>query len=221
MVKRPPTDFELLKAIYKHHHDDYLVRANETGPVDVPLDIPAIAQQLRVTTIRSSGGSTITSSRNTPSRAAKTEDRASGSSSRDSAGWRTASTESVRSCSTPEAAVSRDELAKEDPPSRRAFLCCRRAAGIRGDASMRSADRCHHRAGACVARVRVVARVRSDDHDVSGVAGDLGSCLCHGARHDHCDIGGERARRWRCAVAGVGGPGEFRNSVWSGSGRSP
>jgi len=47
MAKRPPTDFELLKAIYEHHHDDYLARANETGPVYVPLDIPEIARQLQ------------------------------------------------------------------------------------------------------------------------------------------------------------------------------
>ena len=130
MAKRPPTDFELLKAIYEHHHDDYLARANETGPVYVPLDIPAIAQQLQSDDHTALGGSTTSSSRNTPSGAAKTEDRASGSSSQDSARWRTASTESVRSCSTPEAAVSRDELAKEGPPPRRAFLCSVVAAGI-------------------------------------------------------------------------------------------
>ena len=55
----------------------------------------------------------------------------------------------------------------------RAFLVGVVAAGNAVMHRCRSADRCDDRAGACVARVWVVARVRLDDHDVSGVAGDL------------------------------------------------
>ena len=47
-MKRPPSDFELLKAICERHERDYEER--RTGPertgVAVPIDIPAIAESL-------------------------------------------------------------------------------------------------------------------------------------------------------------------------------
>jgi hypothetical protein len=47
-VKRPPTDFELLRAIYERHKSDYEARAaaGGLGRIFVPLDIPAIATDL-------------------------------------------------------------------------------------------------------------------------------------------------------------------------------
>lgn len=47
-MKRPPTDFELLRAIYERHKDDYEARvaAGGLGRIFVPLDIPAIAKDL-------------------------------------------------------------------------------------------------------------------------------------------------------------------------------
>jgi hypothetical protein len=48
-AKRPPSDFELLKAIYEYHRGDYttsrLDRPTGTG-VMIPIDIPAIAATL-------------------------------------------------------------------------------------------------------------------------------------------------------------------------------
>lgn len=46
-MKRPPSDFDLLKAIYEHHRGDYTGSRIEphTG-VAVPIDIPAIAVSL-------------------------------------------------------------------------------------------------------------------------------------------------------------------------------
>jgi hypothetical protein len=43
---KPPTDFQLLRAIYERHRDEYL--ASVQTRVDVPIDIPAIAQDLGV-----------------------------------------------------------------------------------------------------------------------------------------------------------------------------
>jgi hypothetical protein len=45
-VKPPPTDFQLLRAIYERHRDEYL-EGHQTR-IDVPIDIPAIAQDLGV-----------------------------------------------------------------------------------------------------------------------------------------------------------------------------
>jgi hypothetical protein len=49
-MKRPPTDFELLRAIYERHRDDFQARAaaGMTARVFVPIDIPAIAADLDV-----------------------------------------------------------------------------------------------------------------------------------------------------------------------------
>jgi hypothetical protein len=49
-VKRPPTDFELLQAIYKRHRDEYVNFDQESRPHKnaVPIDIPAIASDLGV-----------------------------------------------------------------------------------------------------------------------------------------------------------------------------
>ena len=45
---RPPTDFELLKAIHTRHRGDYLdrVAAGATARVFVPVDLPAVAAEL-------------------------------------------------------------------------------------------------------------------------------------------------------------------------------
>jgi hypothetical protein len=45
-VKPPPTDFQLLWAIYERHRDEY--REGQQTRIDVPIDIPAIAQDLGV-----------------------------------------------------------------------------------------------------------------------------------------------------------------------------
>jgi hypothetical protein len=51
---RPPTDFELLRAIYERHLDDFRAWVdvedvpNRGAKVMVPIDIPAIAGDLRV-----------------------------------------------------------------------------------------------------------------------------------------------------------------------------
>jgi hypothetical protein len=49
VTKRPPSDFELLKAIYEYHEGDYttsrIERPTGTG-VMIPIDIPAIAATL-------------------------------------------------------------------------------------------------------------------------------------------------------------------------------
>lgn len=47
-MKRPPTDFELLRAIHERHKADYEARvaAGGLGRIFVPLDIPAIAKDL-------------------------------------------------------------------------------------------------------------------------------------------------------------------------------
>jgi hypothetical protein len=45
-VRRPPTDFELLKAIYERHHADYVAGSRPT--VQVAIDIPGIAGDLGV-----------------------------------------------------------------------------------------------------------------------------------------------------------------------------
>jgi hypothetical protein len=44
-VKRPPTDFELLKAIYERHSGEYVA-----DKIEVPIDIPAVAVELGVKT---------------------------------------------------------------------------------------------------------------------------------------------------------------------------
>jgi hypothetical protein len=49
---RPPTDFELLRAIYERHRDDFRAYVDVEDPVNrgtkvmVPIDIPAIAGEL-------------------------------------------------------------------------------------------------------------------------------------------------------------------------------
>jgi hypothetical protein len=49
-VKRPPSDFELLRAIYQRHRGDFTVpRAPSAVGVAVPIDIPAIAETLGTT----------------------------------------------------------------------------------------------------------------------------------------------------------------------------
>jgi hypothetical protein len=51
---RPPTDFELLRAIYERHRDDFRTYVDVEDPVNrgtkvmVPIDIPTIAGELRV-----------------------------------------------------------------------------------------------------------------------------------------------------------------------------
>ena len=48
-VKRPPTDFELLRAIYERHGDDFTAsgpRSEAATGVALPIDIPAIAVTL-------------------------------------------------------------------------------------------------------------------------------------------------------------------------------
>lgn len=46
-MKRPPSDFDLLKAIYERHHDDFMARtADRRTAVVVPIDIPAVAAGL-------------------------------------------------------------------------------------------------------------------------------------------------------------------------------
>jgi hypothetical protein len=51
---RPPTDFELLRAIYERHRDDFLAYVdvedvpNRGAKVMLPIDIPAIAGELSV-----------------------------------------------------------------------------------------------------------------------------------------------------------------------------
>jgi len=46
-VKRPPTDFELLKAIRERHREDFtLSRTSSSTGVFVPIDIPAVAADL-------------------------------------------------------------------------------------------------------------------------------------------------------------------------------
>jgi hypothetical protein len=45
-ANRPPTDFKLLRAIYKRHRDEYAESiANGQLIVVVPLDLPGIAQK--------------------------------------------------------------------------------------------------------------------------------------------------------------------------------
>jgi hypothetical protein len=49
-VRRPPSDFELLREIRDRHHDDYVNgRAGRQSEVFVPIDIPAIAAKLGTT----------------------------------------------------------------------------------------------------------------------------------------------------------------------------
>lgn len=52
--KRPPTDFELLLAIYRRHEHEYghgkLTLAGQKAEVLVPIDIPAVASDLGVDT---------------------------------------------------------------------------------------------------------------------------------------------------------------------------
>ena len=50
-MKRPPTDFELLLAIYKRHRDEYATfvkgaQGSRASKIAVPIDIPAIADEL-------------------------------------------------------------------------------------------------------------------------------------------------------------------------------
>jgi hypothetical protein len=45
--KRPPTDFELLRAIYRRYRNEY-ARAGQGKEVMLPIDITAIASDLRV-----------------------------------------------------------------------------------------------------------------------------------------------------------------------------
>jgi len=47
-AKRPPTDFELLKAIYAKHRGDYIAYAEgaRAAKIMVPIDIPSIANEL-------------------------------------------------------------------------------------------------------------------------------------------------------------------------------
>jgi hypothetical protein len=47
-LKRPPTDFELLRAIYERHKSDYDARvaSGGLGRIFVPVDIPAVANDL-------------------------------------------------------------------------------------------------------------------------------------------------------------------------------
>jgi hypothetical protein len=51
-MRRPPTDFQLLREIYDRHHDEYRSYLEEAGAREskilVPIDIPAIANKLRV-----------------------------------------------------------------------------------------------------------------------------------------------------------------------------
>lgn len=49
-MKRPPTDFELLKAIYERHREDFesSPRIQQKLGVLIPIDIPAIAESLGV-----------------------------------------------------------------------------------------------------------------------------------------------------------------------------
>jgi hypothetical protein len=47
-AKRPPTDFDLLRAIYARHHDDYVEHVEKSKTADVEIDIPAIASELGV-----------------------------------------------------------------------------------------------------------------------------------------------------------------------------
>lgn len=46
VVERPPTDFELLKAIYARHRNDYA--STDPPTIVVPVDVPAIARDLGV-----------------------------------------------------------------------------------------------------------------------------------------------------------------------------
>ena len=48
-MEPPPTDYELLWAIYEQHHDQFVYQS-DTGKtsVHVPLDVPAIASKLGV-----------------------------------------------------------------------------------------------------------------------------------------------------------------------------
>lgn len=46
-MKRPPTDYELLRAIYERHHDEFVgPRVDAPTGVFLPIDIPAIAATL-------------------------------------------------------------------------------------------------------------------------------------------------------------------------------
>jgi hypothetical protein len=47
-AKRPPTDFELLRAIYVRHRNEYARAGRPGSEVMLPIDIPAIASDLRV-----------------------------------------------------------------------------------------------------------------------------------------------------------------------------
>jgi hypothetical protein len=52
-VTRPPTDFELLRAIYERHRDEYATfvkgaEGSRASKIAVPIDIPAIADELEV-----------------------------------------------------------------------------------------------------------------------------------------------------------------------------
>lgn len=49
-MRRPPTDFELLQAIYKRHRGEYadFPEGSRATKLAVPIDIPAIASELGV-----------------------------------------------------------------------------------------------------------------------------------------------------------------------------
>jgi hypothetical protein len=53
-VKRPPTDFQLLRAIYERHRDEFSAyvedAASRETKVMVPIDIPTIANEFGVDT---------------------------------------------------------------------------------------------------------------------------------------------------------------------------
>lgn len=50
-MRRPPTDVELLKAIYERHRSDFdRGREDRASDVWVPVDVPALAQELGVNT---------------------------------------------------------------------------------------------------------------------------------------------------------------------------
>jgi hypothetical protein len=46
-VKRPPSDYELLRVIYERHHDDFVgPRSAAPTGIMLPIDVPAIATTL-------------------------------------------------------------------------------------------------------------------------------------------------------------------------------
>jgi hypothetical protein len=47
-VDRPPSDFALLREIYKRHSEDYRAYADEGPVIPVPIDIPGIASKFGV-----------------------------------------------------------------------------------------------------------------------------------------------------------------------------